>query len=464
MLAGVNRSTMETQQSDDNNQSAEILSEFESQSISMLALVRTLLSPSTMPHIVLISLISSLLYILSGFDSLTVICSIAFTSLAISYSLTALLSSNPRIREWITYNPSADDGVTNFVTKQLKKFKICLFPLSLSVFIWLVTASITGNNGIIANTDQYIPLFLGMLFIAWSVVQGTSFSKWASAGSAKKTANTDKFPSLKTTIVTTCLIVTILAMTLGFVFYQIDDLNNSVAKSAISALPFCALAVTVTGMSVAYSWAPKKLASMKPRLQSFSSRWTLTCHVFIVWHLLTIWRQSFLSPATYQVIFEEILLMVFTVFVAIWSMTSKGYRSKFRLITEENALTWGLAFGYAYAGSVAMLVTFFDDIKTVMVFGHSVVVITVIFTHRLVLTRIINTDNTIVEVNRILTSNETTKNVVDGDNNAFPASDKTSDTPTKESESWQEDSDVDWDAQKPQEIPDVDWDQPIDLD
>ena len=182
-------------------------------------------------------------------------------------------------------------------------------------------------------------------------------------------------------------------MTLGFVFYQIDDLNNSVAKSAISALPFCALAVTVTGMSFAYSWAPKKLASMKPRLQSFSSRWTLTCHVFIVWHLLTIWRQSFLSPATYQVIFEEILLMVFTVFVAIWSMTSKGYRSKFRLITEENALTWGLAFGYAYAGSVAMLVTFFDDIKTVMVFGHSVVVITVIFTHRLVLTRIINTDN-----------------------------------------------------------------------
>ena len=46
MLTGFNRSTMETQQSDDNNQSAEILSEFESQSISMLALVRTLLSPS----------------------------------------------------------------------------------------------------------------------------------------------------------------------------------------------------------------------------------------------------------------------------------------------------------------------------------------------------------------------------------------------------------------------------------
>ena len=156
--------------------------------------------------------------------------------------------------------------------------------------------------------------------------------------------------------------------------------------------------------------------------------------------------------------------MVFTVFVAIWSMTSKGYRSKFRLITEENALTWGLAFGYAYAGSVAMLVTFFDDIKTVMVFGHSVVVITVIFTHRLVLTRIINTDNTTVEVNRILTSNETTKNVANSGNDAFPASDKTSDSPTKESDAWQEDSDVDWDAQKPQEIPDVDWDQPIDLD
>ena len=98
--------------------------------------------------------------------------------------------------------------------------------------------------------------------------------------------------------------------------------------------------------------------------------------------------------------------MIFTVFVAIWSMTSKGYKSKFRLITEENALTWGLAFGYAYAGSVAMLTTFFDDIKIVMSIGHAVVIITVIYVHKLVLGSVIEKDNTSVDVSRIMEESE----------------------------------------------------------
>ena len=106
------------------------------------------------------------------------------------------------------------------------------------------------------------------------------------------------------------------------------------------------------------------------------------CHLFIAWHLMTIWRQNFLDPSTVQVFVEEIILMIFTVFFAIWSMTAKGYKSSFRLITEENALTWGLAFGYAYAGSVAMLTSFFDNIKIVMLIGHSVVVLTVVLLHK----------------------------------------------------------------------------------
>ena len=67
-----------------------------------------------------------------------------------------------------------------------------------------------------------------------------------------------------------------------------------------------------------------------------------------------------------QIFFEELSLMIFTVFIAIWSMTNKGFKSKLKLIDENNALFWGLAFGYAYAGSVAMLSNVFDNIETVM--------------------------------------------------------------------------------------------------
>ena len=158
--------------------------------------------------------------------------------------------------------------------------------------------------------------------------------------------------------------------------------------------------------------------------------------------------------------------MIFTVFVAIWSMTSKGYKSKFRLITKENALTWGLAFGYAYAGSVAMLTTFFDDIKIVMSIGHAVVIITVIYVHKLVLGSVIEKDNTSVDVSRIMEESEspTIRNENPIEMVQTKIESKPSTNPNSE-EVWQEDDDVDWNKQKKQiQIDDVEWNETIDLD
>lgn len=158
--------------------------------------------------------------------------------------------------------------------------------------------------------------------------------------------------------------------------------------------------------------------------------------------------------------------MIFTVFVAIWSMTSKGYKSKFRLITEENALTWGLAFGYAYAGSVAMLTTFFDDIKIVMSIGHAVVIFTVIYVHKLVLGSVIEKDNTSVDVNRIMEESES-PTILD-ENPIEMVQTKIESKPSTNPNSvevWQEDDDVDWNKQKKQtQIDDVEWNETIDLD
>ena len=187
------------------------------------------------------------------------------------------------------------------------------------------------------------------------------------------------------------------------------------------------------------------------------------CHLFIAWHLMTIWRQNFLDPSTVQVFVEEIILMILTVFFAIWSMTAKGYKSSFRLITEENALTWGLAFGYAYAGSVAMLTSFFDNIKIVMLIGHSVVILTVVLLHKRVLNNVIATDDYGVDISRITADDEKT-------NHDNKHSDGATDVNSKASSDgqetgWQEDTDVDWEKvpTEPQ-IDGVDWDETIDLD
>jgi|TARA_B100000003_G_scaffold103976_1_gene93140 hypothetical protein len=173
-----------------------------------------------------------------------------------------------------------------------------------------------------------------------------------------------------------------------------------------------------------------------------------------------------MNPSVFQVFIEEIALMIFTVFVAIWSMTSKGYKSKFKLITEQNALTWGLAFGYAYAGSVAMLTTFFDDIKIVMSIGHAVVIITVFYVHKLVLGNIIDKDNTSVDVSRIVEESELSTNTEDTEIEIIQTKFKSDSTQNLESEEvWQEDDDVDWNKEQEQvQIDNVEWDETIDID
>ena len=146
-------------------------------------------------------------------------------------------------------------------------------------------------------------------------------------------------------------------------------------------------------------------------------------------------------------------------------MTSRGYRSKFRLITEQNALSWGLSFGYAYAGSVAMLTTFFDDIRIVMSIGHAVVIITVIYVHKIVLTNIIRKDNTSVDVSRILQDTELSTNNKDNEIKTSQTKFQSDSAQNLDSEEiWQED-DVDWDKQRELvQIDNVEWEETIDLD
>ena len=156
--------------------------------------------------------------------------------------------------------------------------------------------------------------------------------------------------------------------------------------------------------------------------------------------------------------------MIFTVLFAIWSMTSKSYKSNFRLITEHNALTWGLSFGYAYAGSVAMLTSFFDDIKTVMLIGHCLVVITVLFLHKIILSKIIDTDDYGIEIRRITDS----QNEAISENQAEKLSENQQHetlSADNDADVWQEDDDVDWEAEDSgPEIDGVEWDETIDID
>ncbi|MFL2882374.1 MAG: hypothetical protein ACJ0CN_04285, partial [Candidatus Poseidoniaceae archaeon] len=444
------------------NSSQDLLAEYETTNVSLLSLARTLVSTSTMPHLFLITILSTVLYITSSADSLTNISAMAFTSLSIGYGISALASNNSTVKKWITLDQELSDE-RPFIIRNLAKFRICIFPLVMAIISFVAMILLFGDNGVIPIGDGVLPLVMGSLFVVWSIVQGTSFTKWASSVSAKLT-DKQKPTYLQMSVVFSIGIIALTSSVLAAIFYKIHNLDLSIGGALLDSLPFAFITVLVLVANVGYNWQLKKLASMKYRLHNFSNRWTIICHVFISWHLLTLWRQIFLDPTNIQVLFEELILMIFTVFIAIWSMTAKGYKSNFRPINEENALSWGLAFGYAYAGSVAMLTTVFDDITTVMQIGHAVVIIAVIVIHRKVLTDIIGQDNLAVEVSRIVEHNKDSKEDV----SEIEQLDDPDETPVEtesQEESWQEDHDVDW--ENDEDIPvieDVEWDSIIEVD
>ncbi|GIR34114.1 MAG: hypothetical protein CM15mP47_3400 [Methanobacteriota archaeon] len=51
--------------------SDKILTDYERHNVSMMRLIKSLLASSTMPHVALIVMLSSVLYIMAGFSSLT---------------------------------------------------------------------------------------------------------------------------------------------------------------------------------------------------------------------------------------------------------------------------------------------------------------------------------------------------------------------------------------------------------
>ena len=112
---------------------------------SLWNLLKTLLSPKTMPHIVMISILAATLHILASSDSLTNITSVMFISLSIGYSVTAIGSKNERIRNWTIAQPEQTNEGNSKLMTFLQKFKICIFPLSVSLASAILIITLFGD-------------------------------------------------------------------------------------------------------------------------------------------------------------------------------------------------------------------------------------------------------------------------------------------------------------------------------
>ena len=382
-----------------------------------------------------------------------------FIGFSVAYLCLAPLSKNERIGGMLRYNTDDDSNDKPPISA---RFKILIVPIILGfVFVTLIYV-IFGESGVLSQVGSFLPATLGGLFVLWAVAQGRFFglaTMNAINVPEEGQSNPDGYSPVPSLVMTSTLVV---VMT----FAVTEGLRFVLGSSSFSVWPYL-FSFAVYGLCIYATWTQRKEASLHSVTHVVARKWFWATQLFITWHVLSIFR-SIDSASTDTLIFiEELLLMIVTVFLAIWALTSKGEGSESTLFTRDNALFWGVAFGYAYAGSVAMITSVMDDVRTVLIGGHILVVATVMWSQRSMLeakTNRINSDRGIVQsvidlkINEPSSEPETSESEVNEEQQSAPQSQE--DAPTLEESIGDP---VDWN-QTPETLGDeTHWEDEIEL-
>ena len=413
------------------------LNELASVDASLLGLLATLLSFKTLPHLLGLVVFSSVFYALA--DGSAGFAAVGFTSLAVGYAATAVLSNIEGVKSWTLLQPWGENRPT-LQKRLLLSSRILALPFGLAMAFAVAFVALTSDSA-----ADWLALGLAGLFVLWAVAQGRSFAGWASSIAARKSPQ----PAQKTGKGYVAL-ATLFGIVIAFgavcitAYSSLHATSFTVQPKTIDLVVFTGIAIAAFALMNTITWRERSLAMADKALRRFHFRWSLLIHLFVTWHLLTVYRHAAMNPGTIEVYIEEVALMIFTVFMGIWSLTSRGFGSELKLLNTDNALPWGLAFGYAYAGSVAMISSVVEDFQTVMLLGHVIASLTGIMMHRSVLKNLLVRHDETIEIQRLVKDIEP---ATDPEQATTANEIEPSPTPANQ-EDWDGDLNKDWDAPK----------------
>ena len=345
-------------------------------------LISTLMDLKTLPHILLLLILSTILYALAqGPDSANLYSAIGFISLSFGYSLTAMSTRWDFAHKMVRVEGLASDSW--FKSMLLRSLRAWTLPLLLSGLICFGLLQLVKGN---ENWETWIPLSLATLFLLWSIGQGLSFksgtSSWLANG--KKVLDDSVRESSLIGISTwQILAVTTVAILIG---YGYSSGFQGETSEKLKWIGFIILAIIIQ-IAMIY-WIKDTIIDVSATKGGarFATRWGIISQIFVTWHLASAWRRLIDEPSAFTMIIEEFTLMILTVLLAIWSLASRDVNRGGKLFTSENALFWGLAFGFGYAGSIAMITNLSDslgggNLATTMAIGHLVTALTIIMIH-----------------------------------------------------------------------------------
>ena len=412
-------------------------SQQEFKQIGMLQLIRNMLSPRTLPHIIMIAIISSILLFLVSTQEVLV--AMSFISLSISYVVVSMLSNNSMIQS-LTKLPE-EKGDSQWIVRFLFSFRITIVPILIAAVIVGLLWSLTGGND-----NGWISPALASLFIVWSIAQAASFRtgmvEWLAngLGDAKLHNYQEKISTASQVVVVQVFALVILW--LGQIISQAEKMK--LQDALLGGIAFIIVSVILQAITLWLTRSEREASGNEKGMAAFSFKWMIVAQLFITWHAFSIYRRTAMSPSDLSTIIEEGLLMAFTVIFAVWSLTTYTVRDGKRLISEHASLPLGISFGYAYAGSVAMLTGTFDSLKEVMIFGHVLSICAMMLLLRPTLrTSRMTSEMFLKAINVDITMPEETEEVE-------PEQDEDSEDDNSETEGetvdeeWQEDGEIDW--------------------
>lgn len=344
--------------------------------ISLGELVKTLVKKETRPHILLILAVAIPLHVLASFETLILPVSIAYLSISISYILIAYVTRYDSMKKFVSTDTNQDIQTdVSFVKRNFSSLKILLFPIILSAFLSIPMILIFSEGSRFQAVGNILPELLGSLFLLWAIGQARSFR--ASTNSFLEGWYDKREIKQNNSIIISFIVVISLVIVTGFVLlYLFRGFHSGFDLSLTSLVTNDWLfLIFLASVSIIVILTTKNLIeSVEDNLfRKKSFAWMTLCSLFIVWHGLTIYRKLIITDsAGFGSLIEEVILMLLTIVMAIWSLTSSQAKSEFPLVTKDNALFVGISFGYAYAGSVAMLTSALEGINVVIAAGHGI--------------------------------------------------------------------------------------------
>ncbi len=342
---------------DDSSQKEDVL--------TLFSLLKSMMKPKTLPHVGFMIVSSALLF--TFFSGNQHIQAVIFIGLSFAYLLLGVFLGE-KFENILGVKSKEQQSIVKKILFPL------LPPVGLSVLLILtMLVTLDFEDGV----GEYLPTLLSSLFVIWSVLQGRAILNWL-----RLSGHQVRFVPTNSILQIGIFLVVVYAVVFGYESFVLNESSVSLPSYTLMFI----LIVLSLGILL-YSTKKEKIQANTMEFRNAYNRVIFLAMMFVTWHFFTIQRQVKDSSGSTLMYIEELFLMIFTVIMSIWALTSKSFKSHLQLVNEKNALPIGIAFGFAYAGSIAVLSDLFGDVKNVLIAGHGIVAITVVLGLRKQLSR-----------------------------------------------------------------------------